>query len=178
MSEVRSSPAEPAAESLVVRSRRGYWLGRGAGALAFASACALSAWRGSGATLAFGLVGLLLFATFAVYALRQLLRSAPRLRLDAGGFEAADLGVGPIPWSDVEHLQVFGSREAPFIAFHVRDPEAYVARMPPWPRMMVRLLAASGLPRFSVNLVGVDQDVGQVAGHARRWLQRDARARR
>jgi hypothetical protein len=123
--------------------------------------------QGGGASLALGVVGLALFGAFALYALRQGLRPGPRLTLDALGFDAADLGVGRIDWSAVEHVESFGSSEAPFLAFHVRDPEAIAARMPAWPRFVQRLLRAQGLPAYSVNLIGVDRDPAQVAARAK-----------
>jgi hypothetical protein len=158
-----------------VSSQRRYWLTRGVAAGAFAVVCAASLRRGSGPAAALGVAGLLLFGSLALYALRQGLRTRPRLTLDATGFDAPDLGVGPIAWSEVEHVQVFGSREAPFIAFHVRDPAAFAARMPPWPRVVQRVLRAQGLPAFAVNLIGVDRDPADIAEWAKAWWSDVAR---
>lgn len=158
-----------------VSSQRRYWLTRGVAAAAFAVVCAAALRQGSGPAAALGVAGLALFGLLALYALRQGLRTRPRLTLDASGFDAPDLGVGPIAWSAVEHVQVFGSREAPFIAFHVRDPAAVVARMPAWPRFVQRLLRAQGLPPFAVNLIGVDRDPADIAEWAKAWWSETAR---
>ena len=158
-----------------VSSQRRYWLTRGVAAAAFAIVCAAGLRQGSGPAAALGVVGLALFGTLALYALRQGLRTRPRLTLDAIGFDAPDLGVGPIAWSEVEHVQVFGSREAPFIAFHVRDPATLAARMPAWPRLVQRLLRAQGLPAFAVNLIGVDRDPADIAEWAKAWWSDVAR---
>jgi hypothetical protein len=146
--------------------------GLGAVLLAFGSAMYLRAGAGSAWI---GLTGAVLFGLFGVYALRQLLRRGPRLVLGPDGFDAADWGIGPVPWSEVENVQWFGSREAPFMAFHVRDPGPHIARMPWWPRLVLRLHRASGLPSFSVNLIGVDRDPGDVITCANRWLRRRPR---
>jgi hypothetical protein len=157
---------------LRVQSRRSYWAARGLGALAFAVVCvfALRA-RGNVLALALGIAGFVMFGFFALYALRQLLRRGPRLVLSPAGFEAADLGIGVVPWADVAEVQAFGSPQAPFIAFRVPDADAYLRRMPWYPRSMVRLLRASGLPMFSLNLIGVDQPAHEVVRRAERWRQ-------
>jgi hypothetical protein len=157
-----------------VCSDRRFWLARGLAAAAFAIACALALRTGGTLAFALGLAGLVMFAAFAAYALRQGLRSAPRLTLAASGVEAADLGVGVIAWDAIEHVQSFGSAEAPFIAFHVLDPQTYVARMSPWARFVQRLLRVQGLPAFSVNLIGVDRDPGEIAVRARVLHQQHA----
>ena len=158
-----------------VNSRRGYWGGRGLAALALATVCAWNIRAGTALGTAMGAVGALVFGCFAVYALRQLLRRGPRLLLSRAGFDAADLGLGLVPWSDVAEVQAFGSPQAPFVAFLVPDAERYLGRMGWYPRTMARWLRASGLPWLSVNLIGVDSDAHEVAALAERY-RRAARA--
>lgn len=154
-----------------VRSRTAYWLGRGFAAAAFAVVCALALPTAAGAKWAFCAVGMALFGFFTGYALRQLLRRAPRLDLTRAGFTAADLGRSSIPWTQVVAIESFGSREAPFIAFLVPTADAHRAGLSPWARMMVGMLGRSGMPAFSINLIGVDRDVGEIVGRARAlWL--------
>ena len=149
-----------------VRTKRSYWAARGLGAAALALACAAFLRTGAGIGLVVGVAGFLMFGAFTAYALRQLLRTQPRLTLDHAGIDAGDLGVGAIPWAEIDCVQTFGSHEAPFIAFHVREPERYVARMSPWARAIQRLHRVSGLPAFSVNLIGVDRDLAEIAERA------------
>lgn len=161
---------DESADTYRVHGDRGYWLKRGLAAAAFAVACAVGLRHGAGLPSALAIAGLALFGPLALYALRQGVRTGPRLTVDALGLDAADLGVGRIAWSEVEHVQLFGSSEAPFLAVHVRDPAGVLARMPAWPRFMQRLLRAQGLPAFSVNLIGVDRAPTDVAARARaRW---------
>jgi hypothetical protein len=153
-------------ELLPVHSRRRYWLARGAGAILFALVCGSAMREGGGLAILLGGVGMLMFGSFAAYALRQLLRREPRLMLSQEGFIAADLDIGLVPWRDVAEVQGFGSPRAPFIAFLVPDATGYLERMPWYPRAIVRLLSGSGLPMFSVNLIGVDRSVWDIARQA------------
>ena len=113
-----------------------------------------------------------MFGAFAIYALRQLLRSGPRLVLREEGFEAADLGVGLVPWSEVLDVEAFGSPEAPFVLMRIADTSPKLAAMGGWPRFMAGLLRRSGLPRISINLIGIDGDAREVAEFARSLWQR------
>lgn len=151
---------------MIVRTKRAYWAWRGLGALAFALACGWFLRTAHGANAVFGALGLVMFGFFAAYALRQGLRRQPRLSLTPDGFEAADLAVGLVPWTDVVDVQAFGSGEAPFVLFLVNEPERYLARMPGWQRQMAVLLRRSGLPMFSVNLIGVDANAWEVTERA------------
>lgn len=171
-----TSPTEPEDGAATdanwrVCSKRGFWIGRALSAVALAVGSLFFMRAHTGISAAAGAVGIALFGSFALYALRQLLRGERRLALSTAGFDAADLGVGTIPWAEVEHVQSFGSREAPFVAFHVRDPGPWLARMSPWPRMIVRLLRAQGLPSFSINLIGVDREPFAIASRARTLLE-------
>lgn len=141
---------------------------------AFSIACGFFSLTASGLQLALGLVGAAMFGFFGLYAARQLLRRGPRLEFSPNGVTVSDMGIGLIPWKDVEHIQSFGSSEAPFIAFHVNDPRPYLDRMPPWARVLSSVHAKSGLPAFSVNLIGVDQDAAQIYRRALTlWQQGD-----
>jgi hypothetical protein len=155
-----------------VHTHRSFWLWRGLGAAAFAVACVLAMRSGGALVTVLGALGAAMFGFFAAYALRQLLRRGPRLTLGPEGVDVADLRVGTIAWTEIEGVEAFGSHEAPFIAFHVRDPAPWLARMPPWSRLVARWLRASGLPLFSVNLIGVDRDVGEIASRAIDWHRR------
>ncbi|RZA19405.1 MAG: hypothetical protein EOP93_08820 [Lysobacteraceae bacterium] len=153
-----------------IRSKRSYWLGHGLAAVAFACACGF-ALRGAGGWFALlGVAGLLLFGVMSAYAARQLLRAGPRLTLGPDGVDVAGLGIGRIPWEGIESVEMFGSAEAPFVALHLRDPDALLARLPPLPRLLVRLQRASGLPPLSVSLVGVDRGLAEISGRIRQGL--------
>ena|SRR5690242_991853 len=161
---------------LCVGTRRAYWAWRGLAALGFAAACGWSLRAANGSTQLIGALGLPMFGSFAAYALRQGLRRGPRLRLTREGFDAADLGIGLVPWTQVEEVQAFGSDEAPFVLFLVPDAPRYLARMPWWPRFMAGWLRRSGLPMFSINLIGVEGSAWEVVARACA-LWRDARDR-
>jgi hypothetical protein len=154
--------------TFTVHTRRGYWLMRGLGAAVLAVACALAVPASHGLAVGVGLLGAAMFGFFTLYALRQGLRTGPRLTLSEAGVDATDLGLGVIPWAHIDGVQAFGSAQAPFVAFHVADAAPWLARMSPWPRWIARWHVASGLPLFSVNLIGVDRDAGEVVRQAHR----------
>ena len=164
-------------EVYVVHSNRRYWLGRGLVAAAFALACGATLRTSSGWMAVPGVLGLVMFGVFALYAARQLLRAGPRLALDGRGVVAADFGTGPIPWADIERVEAFGSGDAPFVAFHLRRVEPWLERMPAWSRLLARVHAASGMPLLSVSLIGADKDAADVSSRARRMWSAAAQQR-
>jgi hypothetical protein len=169
--------SDPAA-AVIVSSDRRYWAWRGAAAAGFAIASAFASRTGAGAQALFGLVGGLLFGTFALYAARQLLRRRSRLVLDAQGFVAGDFALGPIPWTEVADVELFGSSEAPFVALVLRDAGPWRARMPAPARLLAGLHRASGLPLLSVSLIGIDHAPWSVVQEARGfWLSRAGEGR-
>jgi hypothetical protein len=162
----RGSGLDPSTDAWHVVARRGFWFWRGLGAVALAVGCAISLRTASGLAVALGVTGCVMFGVFAAYALRQGLRRRPRLTLGPQGVEAADLGVGPIPWTAIDAVQGFGSPEAPFVQFLVSEPQAWLARLPAWPRFVARLLRVQGLAPFCVNLIGVDRAPADIVRHA------------
>ena len=166
MSQPHSAPAP-----LIVRTAYRYWLVRSAGSALFCVGCAMAMRAGGVPTQVMGGAGLVLFGVLGLYGVRQLLRRAPRITISDAGIEAADLGVGTIPWTHVEAVEHFGSAEAPFLAIVVTEPERYLAAMRPTRRLVTRLLTAQGLPMFSINLMGIDHDPDTIERRARAHLR-------
>ena len=152
---------------MIVSSRPWFWIGRALGAAAFGVGSGVLATDGTTTSRVLGTLGAVLFGAFALYGLRQALRRGPRLVLSADGVMAADAGPDLIPWDEITGVEAFGSDAAPFIGFGLRDAAARVARMPPWPRFMARLLAAQGVRPLAVNLIGVDRSPAEVQAFAR-----------
>ena len=87
--------------------------------------------QGSALTLVVGVTGILTFAGFGIGWIVLLLRPGPGLVVDDTGFDdnSSAVPVGRVLWADVTTMseqRVFGS---PLLMIHVRDPEAYVARL-------------------------------------------------
>jgi hypothetical protein len=144
-------------------TKRSFWLLRGFGSLGMAAAAAVMATRGLGTAVGwFGLLGVTFFGVGAVVGLLEGMRRGPRLTLDAQGVNDRTLGVGVIAWSDIAGTSPYAVAKKPFVGLHLREPAKYVARASLLKRMLARLNAGSGMPPFSVNLVGLDADPGQV----------------
>jgi hypothetical protein len=144
--------------------KRSFWLLRALGAIAFSAVCLWTLLRGglgsAGGLL--GLIGLILFGTGAIVGLVAGTRRGPRITIDDQGVNDRSLKVGVIPWSDILGAELYGSAASPFIALYLRDPAPYLARSSAKRRIFARLNSGSGLPPFSINLVGVDADPVQV----------------
>jgi hypothetical protein len=110
-----------------------------------------------------GILGVALFGTGAVVGLVQGLRRGPRLSIDDDGIHDRTLGVGVIAWSDIVSAAPYLVAKEPFIGLNLRDPAKYIQRAPPLKRRLARMHAASGMPPFSVNLVGLEGDPARVA---------------
>jgi hypothetical protein len=164
----------PADAPFVVAGRRGFWLGRGAVAAVFAGVCGASVRYPSLVVAITGVVGAVMFGALALFALRECLRRGPRLTLDRRGVEVPGLGIGVIAWDRIAAVEAFGSNEAPFLAFHVREPDAFLAQLPRRARLVARWLRAQGLPVLSVHLIGIDRPVDEVAQRARAFWRAGA----
>ena len=145
-------------------TKRSFWLLRAAGAIAFAALCA-TFMRGvvGSAGWWLGLAALTFFGIGAVVGLVEGTRRGPRLTLDETGVHDRSLGVGVIEWADIVSAEPYGVAKKPFIGLELRDPAKYIARASTFKRLLARLNSGSGMPAFSVNLVGLDADPMEVA---------------
>ena len=144
--------------------KRSFWLVRALGGLAMATAGGAMAMAGKGSPVGWmGIIGVLFFGAAVVVGLIEGTRRGPRLTLDAEGVHDRTLRVGVIAWTDIASAEPYGVAGKPFVGLHVREPAKYLARAPRLARFLARLHAKSGLPPFSVNLVGLDADPVQVA---------------
>ena len=150
--------------ALHFHTKRRFWLSRALGSVGMATASAAMARAGMGSPVGWmGLLGATLFGAGAVVGVVQGTRRGARLTLDAEGVHDRTLGVGVIAWSDIVDAAPYWVARKPFVALELREPAKYVARASPVNRLLARLHASSGLPPFSVNLVGLDADPMQVA---------------
>ena len=150
-------------------TKRRFWLMRAAGGLGMAAISGMmarAAWASVGLWSpqgGLGLVGVTFFGVGAVVGIIEGTRRGPRLTLDAQGIHDRTLRVGVIEWADIVGAMPYGVARQPFVGLELRDPAKYVARTSPLMRLLVRVHRASGMPPFSVNLVGLDADPAMVA---------------
>ncbi|MDX6269077.1 MAG: hypothetical protein QOD28_300 [Acidobacteriota bacterium] len=79
---------------------------------------------------ALGLVTIVFFGIFAIYALKKLLDKKPALVFNDSGIvdNVSSASAGFIPWSDVIRAEIFELPKHKMLVIKVRDPQKYVAR--------------------------------------------------
>jgi hypothetical protein len=89
--------------------------------------------RGAGDPIyahALGLVTIVFFGIFAIYALKKLLDKKPALVFNDSGIvdNVSSASAGFIPWSDVVRAEIFELPKHKMLVIKVRDPQKYIAR--------------------------------------------------
>ena len=105
------------------------------------------AWVGWGSVVFFG--------ACSVVFVWQLVDSRPRLIINDDGILDRTLGVGSIPWSEIQGAFIRSIDGNDFICLEVRDPERYRLRLSPVRRAMASANRALGFTDLSVNLSGL-----------------------
>jgi len=121
------------------------------GALIVLRESGLAAYLIGGASIVFFGAGAVLFAF-------QLIDRRPRLILDDEGLYDRTLGVGAIPWRDIAGAQLLSVRGHAFVCLQLRNPEHWLAKLPPRRRRLVALNQRKGFAALNVNLSGVAAD--------------------
>ncbi|HEX8130271.1 MAG TPA: STM3941 family protein, partial [Pyrinomonadaceae bacterium] len=77
-----------------------------------------------------GLVGIVFFGSFGLYALKKLLDKKPALVFNSSGIidNASSVSPGFIPWSEVVGAQICEIQNQKLLIIKVRDPQEYIAR--------------------------------------------------
>ncbi|MET4108183.1 STM3941 family protein [Hymenobacter sp. UYP22] len=109
-----------------------------------------------------GLVSIAFFGTGVLVGIRQLLDSRPRLQITEEGILDRTLGVGLIPWADIDDAYVRSINQENFICLVLHNEDEYLQRLPPLKRKLASANAALGFTMLSVNLSGVDLNPEQL----------------
>lgn len=102
-----------------------------------------------------GWAGVVFFGGCALIACWMLIDTRPRLVIDRRGIWDRTLGVGFIPWEDVQgaYLQSISGND--FICLELHDPNRYRSRLSRVRRAMSSANEALGFSDFSINLCGI-----------------------
>ncbi|GAB3296953.1 STM3941 family protein [Hymenobacter tenuis] len=109
-----------------------------------------------------GLVAIAFFGMCAVVSAWQFFDTRPRLQISDEGILDRTLGVGMIPWADIQDAYVQSINHEYFICLHLHNEQAYINRLPPLKRKLANLNPGLGFTALSVNLSGVDINPEQV----------------
>jgi hypothetical protein len=112
------------------------------------------------------LLPLLLFGYPALLHAAEPFRRTPRILLDEEGIRDRHLGLGKIPWEDVEGVELGTHPAHTFLM--LRDPERWIARLPFPYRVFTGVNRFFGYPPFLVNLIGTGTDPEDFRAEVRR----------
>jgi hypothetical protein len=105
-----------------------------------------------------GWPALVFFSACAVSIGYQAIQRGPRVVIDQVGILDRTLGIGIIPWSEIQGAFVKRVSTARFVCLELRDPEPFRARLSPLKRRLIQVNRKLGYTDFSVNLTGTDAD--------------------
>ena len=92
----------------------------------------------------------------------QIFDSRPRLIIDENGINDRTMGVGLIPWSEIEDAYVMSIERNDFICLVVRDPSLWIHKLSPLQKAMASTNLKLGFTELNVNLSGIDVSSRQI----------------
>lgn len=133
--------------------------------------------RGAGDPIyahALGLVTIVFFGIFAIYALKKLLDKKPALVFDDSGIvdNVSSASAGFIPWSDVVGAQIFEMPKHKMLVIKVRDPQKYVARGSSLRRSLNKTNYKTVGSPISIYVNLLEIDVAELASLFKRYLRK------
>ena len=81
--------------------------------------------------------------------------SSPLVVINDEGIYARSLGVGMIPWRDVQGVQIETHYNNRYICLRVRAGEKYIAKLPPKKRVKAEENSDLGFTRFNIDVKGI-----------------------
>jgi hypothetical protein len=109
-----------------------------------------------------GWAGIVFFGSCALIAVWQLVDNRPRLIIDDYGVMDRTLGIGVIPWDEIENAFLRSISGCAFVCLVLRDPEKYTQNFSKVRRAMASANQALGFTEFNVNLAGVNARAEEV----------------
>jgi hypothetical protein len=115
-----------------------------------------------GGPLPVGWAGIVFFGACALVSAWQFADARPRLSISERGILDRTMGIGLIPWSEIERAYVRSIAGNDFICLVLRNPETYTQYVSPLRRAMSSANRALGFTDFSINLSGVNARIDEV----------------
>ena len=104
----------------------------------------------------------LFFGGCALVGFWMLFDTRPRLIIDRAGIYDRTIGVGKIPWSDINNAYIRSIRGNDFICLELRNQNAYLQKLSSIQRFLAQANLSLGFTPISLNLSGVDANSYQV----------------
>ena len=91
----------------------------------------------------------------------QIIDRRPRLIIDNDGIIDRTLGIGKVPWKEINNAYLRSLNGNNFICLELADSDKYLLKLSKIKRGMVNANQRLGFTPFSINLVNVDIDSNQ-----------------
>lgn len=160
-------------EKLVVRNLRRKYLKLLLGSMGFVAIGVLMVARGQWS----GWVAITFFGAGLIVSAWQIADSRPRLIIDERGVLDRTLGVGRIPWGDIEAAYVRSISGNDFICLELRNAAEYKRRLSKVRRALAAGNRGLGFTDFNLNLSGVDARTDEVFALVVNYCRAAAEAR-
>lgn len=125
----------------------------------------------------FTLLGVAFSGKTGLFAITRLFSNMPALTIDIGGItdHASALSVGFIPWSDITSAGIFTFQKQKFLGISLRNPEAYLAKVSPFKRVLMK--TNSSWVGYVVNIpqVTLSVQIEDLLVHIHQYKQMDGR---
>lgn len=127
-------------------------------ALGFVVAGVFLVARGKSAEVWVGWMCIAFFGAGIPLFARQLFDGRPRVILDDVGVFDRTLGVGTIPWSDIEGAYIRRIHDNPFVCLRLRNAEHWTRSLTPTHQKMANANVNLGFQPLNINLLGTSID--------------------
>jgi hypothetical protein len=115
-----------------------------------------------------GWASILFFGLGIPLALRELLRTGPRLIISDAGIEDRTNQLGLIPWAEIASIEVRAIGGQTILALSMHNPESWVSRLPARLRWGLRANRALGFSEINIAISGLTVKPAIVAEHVQR----------
>jgi len=109
-----------------------------------------------------GWLNIIFFGGCALVAVWQIIDTRPRLIIDDEGILDRTLGVGCIPWSEIQGASLRSIHGNDFICLELQDHEKYLQRTTAVKRALAGANSALGFTPISLNLSGIAVDATDI----------------
>ncbi len=112
-----------------------------------------------------GIVGVVFFGVCLAFIVIRLIKPKHILIIDADGFteNSTAMAAGTrINWSEVQDIYLSSILTQKFICVVLKDPDAFMRKLPPIKKMMTKANAASSFAQIQINLSSTTAKYGEV----------------
>lgn len=109
-----------------------------------------------------GWIGVVFFGLGFVVIPAMYLRKGPQVIINETGIEDFRLGVGMIRWDDIGSFSIDSVYSSRLLCIEVKNPQAYLSRMPIWKRALTKVNRSMGYSRFTISFSGLTPGLDDV----------------